>query len=124
MLCQHIDWTIYSQAARLALAALRERKLIRLLPDTSETPGHWEATPLGAAVYCSGMDPGDGMLVYERFKQLQERIVLACNAHIIYALLAEPLFDIFDWRRWHRILQQLSPVHRCEGQDIGVQCTK
>jgi hypothetical protein len=112
-----MEWIVISQAARLALAALRERKLIRLLPDAPGNPSHWEATALGAAVYSSGMDPGDGMLLYERFQQLQEKIVLACNAHLIYALLAEPLFEIFDWSKWHRILQQLHPMQRWDRRE-------
>lgn len=56
----HVPFDTLADAAKVALTALRARKLISLKPDGPEGPSHWELTPLGSAVVASALDPQTG----------------------------------------------------------------
>jgi hypothetical protein len=108
-----VEWPWLSQVGRLALAALRQRRLISLPPPP--VPGQvatWRPSPLGAAVTCSGLPPDSGLALHGRLDELRVHVVLGTASHLLYALLGEPLFEVFDWRIWQRLLQRLSPAQQ------------
>lgn len=89
------------------------RKLISLKPDTPTSPSHWELTALGQAVVASTMPPELGLLLHSRLEaMMRECLVLGCNAHLLYVLLPEPLFNINDWNQWQRLAADMTAQHK------------
>jgi hypothetical protein len=52
-------------------------------------------------------------VLHERLAALRRSAVLGTAAHLLYALLLDPPFAIFEWRSYGELLCCAGASHRC-----------
>jgi hypothetical protein len=54
----------------------------------------------------------EALVLHERLAALRPNAVLGTSAHLLFALLLEPPFAIFEWKAYCDLLRCLGPDHR------------
>jgi hypothetical protein len=61
---------------------------------------------------CTSPSQPEALVLHDRLAALRPNAVLGTSAHLLFALLLEPPFAIFEWKAYADLLRCMSADHR------------
>lgn len=77
-----------------------------------DKPPAWAPTPMGRAVYDSGLATNIGMRLYDELSKAEAGLVLGEPLHLVYIIMPEHPFKIFGWPHWGRLFRNLTGAQK------------
>lgn len=112
LLSQQAEYSRMQLATKTALAALRAQKLLTYRQADPNNPPFWAPTPMGRAVYDSGLATTTGMRLYDELSKAEAGLVLGEPLHLVYIIMPEHPFKIFGWSHWGGLFRNLTTTQK------------
>lgn len=104
--------TLTFSHAATRVSARRAQKLLTYRQAAPDKPPAWAPTPMGRAVYDSGLATNIGMRLYDELSKAEAGLVLGEPLHLVYIIMPEHPFKIFGWSHWGRLFRSLTSAQK------------